>query len=192
MKVRLSKADAVRHLNVSCSVVQRLWNHFKSEDPVSREDMFQSCGPLCWARKHIFQARKQWVSILFPDQFSVVPARISSQSSRHCWRSPLPHTSTLIQRDFGYVLGVHQTKQLSHVAKVDLVKDPESEPARKQFNFGDWRRNFGQCVSRVATHYPFEIWLWPSPEGKEGQLAPTPRRCSAGYLKVSAMRTKEV
>ncbi|GFV45885.1 hypothetical protein TNCV_2322431 [Trichonephila clavipes] len=122
----------------------------------------------------------------------VVPARISSQSSRHCWRSPLPHTSTLIQRDFGYVLGVHQTKQLSHVAKVDLVKDPESEPARKQFNFGDWRRNFGQCVSRVATHYPFEIWLWPSPEGKEGQLAPTPRRCSAGYLKVSAMRTKEV
>ncbi|GFU90193.1 hypothetical protein TNCV_3873971 [Trichonephila clavipes] len=25
--------------------------------------------------------------------------------------------------------------------------------------------------------------MWPSPEGKEGQLAPTPRRCSAGCLK---------
>ncbi|GFY09055.1 hypothetical protein TNCV_4662461 [Trichonephila clavipes] len=51
----------------------------------------------------------------------VVPARISSQSSRHCWRSPLPHASALIQRDFGSVLGVQQTKQLPHVAKVDLV-----------------------------------------------------------------------
>ncbi|GFV24883.1 amyloid protein-binding protein 2 [Trichonephila clavipes] len=48
---------------------------------------------------------------------SVVPARISS----HCWRSPLPHASALIQRDFGCVLGVQRTKQLPHVAKVDLV-----------------------------------------------------------------------
>ncbi|GFV97685.1 hypothetical protein TNCV_2312721 [Trichonephila clavipes] len=51
----------------------------------------------------------------------VVPARISSQSSHHCWRSPLPRTSALIQRDFGCVLGVQQTKQLPPVAKVDLV-----------------------------------------------------------------------
>ncbi|GFV65209.1 hypothetical protein TNCV_3683061 [Trichonephila clavipes] len=51
----------------------------------------------------------------------VVPARISSQSSRHCWRSPLPHASALLQRDFGCVLGVQQTTQLPHVAKVDLV-----------------------------------------------------------------------
>ncbi|GFW41641.1 hypothetical protein TNCV_4035561 [Trichonephila clavipes] len=50
-----------------------------------------------------------------------VPARISSQSSRHCWRSPLPHASAFIQRDFGCVLGVQQTKKLPHVAKVDLV-----------------------------------------------------------------------
>ncbi|GFT58844.1 hypothetical protein TNCV_184991 [Trichonephila clavipes] len=51
----------------------------------------------------------------------VVPARSSSQSSRHCWRSLLPHASALIQRDFGCVLGIQQTKQLPHVAKVDLV-----------------------------------------------------------------------
>ncbi|GFV92884.1 hypothetical protein TNCV_1692771 [Trichonephila clavipes] len=50
----------------------------------------------------------------------MVPARISSQSSRHPWRSPLPYASALIQRDFGYVLGVQQTKQLQHVAKVNL------------------------------------------------------------------------
>ncbi|GFS79891.1 hypothetical protein TNCV_750561 [Trichonephila clavipes] len=25
--------------------------------------------------------------------------------------------------------------------------------------------------------------MWPSPEDKEGQLAPTPRRCNAGCLK---------
>ncbi|GFU31753.1 uncharacterized protein TNCV_1176281 [Trichonephila clavipes] len=35
----------------------------------------------------------------------------------------------------------------------------------------------------LDTHYPVEIWLWPSPEGKEGQLAATPQRCSAGCLK---------
>ncbi|GFY27519.1 hypothetical protein TNCV_2071391 [Trichonephila clavipes] len=51
----------------------------------------------------------------------VVPARIRSQSNPHCWRPPLPHASALIQRDFGCVLGVQQTKQLPHVAKVDLV-----------------------------------------------------------------------
>ncbi|GFV26462.1 hypothetical protein TNCV_3361151 [Trichonephila clavipes] len=48
-------------------------------------------------------------------------ARISSQSSRHCWRSPLPHASALIHRDFGCVLAVQPTKLLPHVAKVDLV-----------------------------------------------------------------------
>ncbi|GFV48992.1 hypothetical protein TNCV_2164821 [Trichonephila clavipes] len=51
----------------------------------------------------------------------VVPARISSQSNRHCWRSPLPHVSVLIQRDLGCDLGVQQTKQIPHVAKVNLV-----------------------------------------------------------------------
>ncbi|GFV67876.1 hypothetical protein TNCV_926421 [Trichonephila clavipes] len=71
----------------------------------------------------------------------------------------LPHASALIQKDFVYVLGVQQTKQLSHVAKVDLVwqlgvysgsiveqpwttcflsaKDPESEPAREAIQSGD-------------------------------------------------------
>ncbi|GFX01500.1 hypothetical protein TNCV_1864731 [Trichonephila clavipes] len=113
-----------------------------------------------------------------------VPARISSQSSHHCWRSPLPHTPALIQRDFGCVPGVQQTKQLPHVAKVGLAKDPESEqPAGEAIQSGDGRRTFGQCVPRVVAHYPVEIWLWPSPEDKEGQLAPTSRRCSAGCLK---------
>ncbi|GFY25959.1 hypothetical protein TNCV_1917091 [Trichonephila clavipes] len=85
--------------------------------------------------------------------------RISSQSSRHCWRSPLPHASALIQRDFGWFLGVQQTKQLLHVAKVDLVwqlgvksrsiveqpwvtffhstKDLEREPVRETIQSGD-------------------------------------------------------
>ncbi|GFT54915.1 transposable element Tc3 transposase [Trichonephila clavipes] len=63
----------------------------------------------------------------------VVPARISSQSSRHCWRSPLSHALALIQRDFGCVLGVQQTKQLPHVAKVDWC--------------GSWGCNLGQSLS---------------------------------------------
>ncbi|GFV51039.1 hypothetical protein TNCV_4635861 [Trichonephila clavipes] len=109
----------------------------------------------------------------------VVPARISSQRSRHCWRLPLPHASTLIQRFFGCVLDVQQTKKLLQVAKVDL----ESEPTREAIQSGDRRITFGQCVPRVVAHYPVEIWLWPSPEGKSGQLAATPRRCSSGCLK---------
>ncbi|GFT38952.1 hypothetical protein TNCV_388171 [Trichonephila clavipes] len=49
---------------------------------------------------------------------SVAPARISSQTSRHCWRSPLPHASELIQRYFGCVLGIQQTKQLPQFPKL--------------------------------------------------------------------------
>ncbi|GFX02566.1 hypothetical protein TNCV_728201 [Trichonephila clavipes] len=52
---------------------------------------------------------------------SGVPARISSQSSRHWWRSPLPRASALSQRDFACVLGVQQKKKLPHAANVVLV-----------------------------------------------------------------------
>ncbi|GFW71784.1 uncharacterized protein TNCV_4658321 [Trichonephila clavipes] len=48
----------------------------------------------------------------------VVPAKISSPSSGHCWRSPLPHASVLIQRDFGCVLGIQQIKQLPTLPKL--------------------------------------------------------------------------
>ncbi|GFX36115.1 transposon Tf2-6 polyprotein [Trichonephila clavipes] len=68
----------------------------------------------------------------FPRLLKCVPARISSQSSCHCWRSPLPHASSLIQRDFGCVLGLQQTKQLPHVAKVDLIR--RASRSEKQFN----------------------------------------------------------
>ncbi|GFX66920.1 hypothetical protein TNCV_999591 [Trichonephila clavipes] len=46
-------------------------------------------------------------------------------------------------------------------------------------------------MPHVVAHYPVEIWLWPSPEGKEGQLAPTPQRRSAGYLKYRQCVLKE-
>ncbi|GFX01085.1 hypothetical protein TNCV_4580511 [Trichonephila clavipes] len=52
-----------------------------------------------------------------------------------------------------------------------------------QFNLVIDEKPFGQCVPRVVAHYPVEVWLWPSPESKEGKLAPTPPRCSAGCLK---------
>ncbi|GFX78085.1 hypothetical protein TNCV_972391 [Trichonephila clavipes] len=134
----------------------------------------------------------------------VVSARISSQSSRHCWRSLLPHASALIQRDFGCVLGVQQTKQLPHVAKVHLVwqlgcnlgqslsnhgpqvyyrrKIRRARRKEKQFNLVVHEEPL-ECVPRVVAYYPVEIWLWPSPDGKEGQLAPTYRTCNAGCLK---------
>ncbi|GFT03431.1 uncharacterized protein TNCV_2985921 [Trichonephila clavipes] len=66
-------------------------------------------------------------------------ARISNQSSHHCWRSPLPHASALIQRDFGCVLGVQQTKQLPHIVKVDLV-------GQLGYNLGESLSNHGPHV----------------------------------------------
>ncbi|GFY21048.1 hypothetical protein TNCV_3990921 [Trichonephila clavipes] len=65
--------------------------------------------------------------------FCVVPARISSQSSRHCSRSPLPHASTLIQRGFGCVLGVQQTKRFPTLPKLIWC--------------GSWGCNLGQSLS---------------------------------------------
>ncbi|GFV45717.1 uncharacterized protein TNCV_2839711 [Trichonephila clavipes] len=88
---------------------------------------------------------------------SVVPAKTSSQSSRHCWRSPLPHTSALIQRDFGYALGVQQTKQLPHVAKIDLV----------------WKLggNLSQPLSNRGAHVFYQRKIWrASRPGKQFNL----------------------
>ncbi|GFY14223.1 transposable element Tcb2 transposase [Trichonephila clavipes] len=48
MEMGLSQADAARRLNVSRSVVQRLWDQYQSEDSVSRRplvaDPFQASG----------------------------------------------------------------------------------------------------------------------------------------------------
>ncbi|GFX68949.1 hypothetical protein TNCV_683081 [Trichonephila clavipes] len=108
----------------------------------------------------------------------MVPARISSQSSRRCWRSLLPYASALIQRDFGCVLGVQQTKQLPHVDKVDLIRRA-SRPGR-QFNLV-----IGEEPLDNACHVWSRIILlkYGCGQGKKRQLAPTPRRCSAGCLK---------
>ncbi|GFS74039.1 uncharacterized protein TNCV_2943191 [Trichonephila clavipes] len=72
----------------------------------------------------------------------MVSAGINSQSSRHCWKSSLPHASALIQRDFGCVLGVQQTEQLPHVAKVDLFGSAihqNDHQARR--TFVEWAQN---------------------------------------------------
>ncbi|GFW94791.1 uncharacterized protein TNCV_4248311 [Trichonephila clavipes] len=72
--------------------------------------------------------------------------------------SPLPHASALIQRDFGRVLGIQQTKQLPHVAKVDLVW---------QLGGG----NLGQSLSNHGPHvfYRRKIWRVSRP-GKQFNL----------------------
>ncbi|GFX88020.1 hypothetical protein TNCV_5043561 [Trichonephila clavipes] len=73
------------------------------------------CVPNILVNKYILLALESLTN------YSVVPANISSQCSSHCWRSPLPQASALIQRDFGCVHGVQLAKQLPHIAKVDLV-----------------------------------------------------------------------
>ncbi|GFW13004.1 hypothetical protein TNCV_3329361 [Trichonephila clavipes] len=78
-------------------------------------------------------------------------------------------------------IGMRQTKQLPHVAKVDLMwqlgcnlgqslskhgphvfnrrKIRRASQPGKQFNLVIERRTFGQCVPRVVTHYSVEIRL---------------------------------
>ncbi|GFU72959.1 uncharacterized protein TNCV_4636931 [Trichonephila clavipes] len=100
-----------------------------------------------------------------------------------------------------------QTKQLPHVAKVDLTQI--IAPRRWGYNLGQSLSNHGPHIfyrrkiwraSRLEKQFNLvideelldnachvwsrlEIWLWQSPEGKEGQLSPTPQRCSAACLK---------
>ncbi|GFV13737.1 hypothetical protein TNCV_2500711 [Trichonephila clavipes] len=54
-----------------------------------------------------------------------------------------------------------------------------------QGNNSIWRltKNLWTMLATCGHCYPVEIWLWPIPEGKEGQLAPLPRRSRAGCLK---------
>ncbi|GFU78224.1 alpha-2 adrenergic receptor [Trichonephila clavipes] len=59
-----------------------------------------------------------------PIGHDVVPVRISSQSTRHCWRSPLTHAFGIdsnSKRLWMCSCGVQQTKKLPHAAKVDVV-----------------------------------------------------------------------
>ncbi|GFV87543.1 uncharacterized protein TNCV_3281811 [Trichonephila clavipes] len=56
LEMRLSKADAARRLNVTRSVVHRLWNQYKTEASVSR-DMFQS--------DHKLQHMQETILLLF-------------------------------------------------------------------------------------------------------------------------------
>ncbi|GFW44715.1 paired domain-containing protein [Trichonephila clavipes] len=53
MEMGLSQADAARRLNVSRSVVQRLWDQYQSEDSVS-EDLFQADHKLQHLQKTVF------------------------------------------------------------------------------------------------------------------------------------------
>ncbi|GFW17221.1 paired domain-containing protein [Trichonephila clavipes] len=53
MEMGLSQADAARRLNVSRSVVQRLWDQYQSEDSVS-EDLFQADHELQHLQKTVF------------------------------------------------------------------------------------------------------------------------------------------
>ncbi|GFY08480.1 hypothetical protein TNCV_1358841 [Trichonephila clavipes] len=62
-----------------------------------------------------------------------------TQSSRHCWRKPLPHTSALIQRYFGCVLGVQQTTRGFHTLS-------------KLIWCGSWGCNLGQSLSNHGPH----------------------------------------
>ncbi|GFW16841.1 uncharacterized protein TNCV_2759691 [Trichonephila clavipes] len=112
-----------KHAKSKSSVEERLMPFLRPQPPIFNGDFTNGVihqGNFYDSQLLVFEI---WSpsSTASPTTFPVVTARISGQSSRHCWRSPLPQASALIQRDFGCVLGVQQTKQLPHVAKVDQV-----------------------------------------------------------------------
>ncbi|GFW26287.1 uncharacterized protein TNCV_4423341 [Trichonephila clavipes] len=81
----------------------------------------------------------------------------SYQNSHHYWRSQLAHASALIQKDFGCVLTVQQTKQFPYVAKVDL--------------FGSWGCILEQSLSNHGPHVFYRRKIRrASPPGKQFNL----------------------
>ncbi|GFU89488.1 hypothetical protein TNCV_3240181 [Trichonephila clavipes] len=58
-----------------------------------------------------------------------LPESVLQSRSHRCWRSPLPHASTLIQRDFGCFGGTDQAA--SPRAKIDLTRIRPSWFCRK-------------------------------------------------------------
>ncbi|GFW73846.1 transposable element Tcb2 transposase [Trichonephila clavipes] len=88
MEMGLSQADAARRLNVSRSVVQRVWDQYQSEDSVS-EDLFQADHELQHLQKTVFLAlsarrrRTTTVPQLVADHFQASGRRISATTVRN-------------------------------------------------------------------------------------------------------------
>ncbi|GFV63243.1 uncharacterized protein TNCV_1731831 [Trichonephila clavipes] len=89
----------------------------------------------------------------------MVPARISSQSSLHCWRSPLDFGCVTEHIHFGCVLGEQQTKQLPHVAKVDPVWQLACNLGQSSSNHGSYifHRQKIRRVSRPGKQFNLVI-----------------------------------
>ncbi|GFT64514.1 HTH_Tnp_Tc3_2 domain-containing protein [Trichonephila clavipes] len=77
MEMGLSQADVARRLNVSRSVVQRLWNQYQSEDSVSRRPVL--------GRPHELQhlQKKTTLPQLVADHFQASGRRISATTVRN-------------------------------------------------------------------------------------------------------------
>ncbi|GFW99698.1 transposable element Tcb2 transposase [Trichonephila clavipes] len=87
MEMGLSQADAARRLNVSRSVVQRLWDQYQSEDSVSK-DLFQADHELQHLQKtKLFRQnskrRTTTVPQLVADHFQASGRRISATTVRN-------------------------------------------------------------------------------------------------------------
>ncbi|GFT26245.1 transposable element Tcb2 transposase [Trichonephila clavipes] len=85
MEMGLSQADAARRLNVSRSVVQRLWDQYQSEDSVS-EDLFQADHKLQHLRPFFSSLRRRrttTVPQLVADHFQASGRRISATTVRN-------------------------------------------------------------------------------------------------------------
>ncbi|GFW01050.1 uncharacterized protein TNCV_1762881 [Trichonephila clavipes] len=96
MEMGLSQADAARRLNVSRSVVQRLWDQYQSEDSLRSEDLFQADHELQHLQKSARRRRTTTVPQLVADHFSSIRKKnlryYGAKSSSQC-RSVCKKTS---------------------------------------------------------------------------------------------------
>ncbi|GFU08021.1 uncharacterized protein TNCV_1527611 [Trichonephila clavipes] len=97
MEMGLSQADAARRLNVSRSVVQRLWDQYQSEDSVSEDRPTTSYNTCRRPFSSSFGTKEKTTTVpqLVADHFQAsgknlcyYGAKSSSQCIKSCVRSP--------------------------------------------------------------------------------------------------------
>ena len=89
MKMGLSQTDAARRLNVSCSVVQWLWNQFQTTDSVSRRPVpgwpwVTTPTKDCYLALLAQRSRTTAVPQFIADHFVAPGRRISATTVRRC------------------------------------------------------------------------------------------------------------
>ncbi|GFU87166.1 uncharacterized protein TNCV_1113761 [Trichonephila clavipes] len=118
MEMGLSQADAARRLNVSRSVVQRLWDQYQSEDSVS-EDLFQADHEL----QHL-QRRP------FSSSFG------TKEKNHYCAAARCRPLSSIRKKNLRYYGAKSSSQCRSVCKKTSCVRSPQRTTAKEPLMLG--------------------------------------------------------